>query len=140
MPSKSIRARCLLLLSMLFAAAPAAATELRDVRVWDGPQNTRVVFDLSGAAAHRVFTLADPERVVIDLDGVSPGEFSNDLPEDGVIAGPRSARQPDGRLRVVLDLSRDARASRRTIEAIDASRTPCRMPSSNTATSAIAAA
>lgn len=111
MPSKSIRARCLLLLSMLFAAAPAAATELRDVRVWDGPQNTRVVFDLSGAAAHRVFTLADPERVVIDLDGVSPGEFSNDLPEDGVIAGLRSARQPDGRLRVVLDLSRDARAS-----------------------------
>lgn len=111
MPSKSKRARVLLLLSTLLAAAPAAATELRDVRVWDGPQNTRVVFDLSGAAEHRIFTLADPDRVVIDLEGVSRGEFSSNLPEDGVIAGLRSARQPDGRLRVVLDLSGDARAS-----------------------------
>lgn len=109
MPSKSKRAG-VLLLSTLLAAVPAAATELRDVRIWDGPQNTRVVFDLSGAAEHRVFTLADPERVVIDLDGVSPGDLSSELPEDGIIAGLRSARQPDGRLRVVLDLSGDARA------------------------------
>ena len=37
------------------------------VRVWSGPEATRVVFELSGPVEHRVFTLADPDRVVIDL-------------------------------------------------------------------------
>lgn len=95
----------------LFVTATATASELRDVRVWDGPQNTRVVFDLSGSAEHRVFTLANPDRVVVDLEGVQRDAVAGDLPADGVIAGLRSARQPDGRLRVVLDLSREARVS-----------------------------
>ena len=51
--------------------AQATASELRDIRVWDGPQNTRVVFDLSGASEHTLFTLDNPERVVIDLRGKS---------------------------------------------------------------------
>ncbi|WP_420429385.1 N-acetylmuramoyl-L-alanine amidase [Algiphilus sp.] len=92
--------------------APASAAELRDVRVWDGPQNTRVVFDLSDAASHQVFTLENPARVVIDLadirsSALDPGAVGG----EGLLRGMRSARQPDGRLRVVLDLQRSARTS-----------------------------
>lgn len=112
MPSNTLRTTMLTTLLLLLAAVlPATAAELRDVRVWDGPQNTRVVFDLSASAEHRVFTLKNPDRVVVDLEGVRRDEIPADLPADGVIAGLRSARQPDGRLRVVLDLARAVRAS-----------------------------
>lgn len=105
---RSIYMACSLL---LLVALPATAAELRDVRVWDGPENTRVVFDLSGSAAHRVFTLDNPHRVVIDLEGVDRSALGDGPPENSVIRGLRSARQPDGRLRVVLDLASEVRAS-----------------------------
>ncbi|MCK5769607.1 N-acetylmuramoyl-L-alanine amidase [Algiphilus sp.] len=92
--------------------AQATASELRDIRVWDGPQNTRVVFDLSGASEHTLFTLDNPERVVIDLRGVQESRVASpELAAEGVVRSVRSARQPDGRLRVVLDLARSAKAS-----------------------------
>lgn len=94
----------------MLAAGAAAAAELRDVRVWDGPENTRVVFDLSAGSAHRVFSLQNPHRVVVDLDGAKPASAFDPakVAERGILRGVRSAVQPDGRLRVVLDLGDDA--------------------------------
>lgn len=92
--------------------ASAQAADLRDVRVWDGPHNTRVVFDLSDSAGHQVFTLENPARVVVDLADVDSSAFNpSAVNGDGLLRGVRSARQPDGRLRVVLDLERSARTS-----------------------------
>ena len=57
-------------LAMLpLAGAALGATLVEDVRTWDGPSHTRVVFDLSRAPDHRLFTLTDPHRAVIDLHG-----------------------------------------------------------------------
>jgi N-acetylmuramoyl-L-alanine amidase len=101
---KPIALIALLLLPLMWRGAHAA--ELRDLRVWDGPEATRVVFDLSGPAEHRLFKLEAPDRIVIDLSGVSDGAQA--IPQQdgsGVIKRIRSARQPDGALRIVLDVS-----------------------------------
>ncbi|PCB94231.1 hypothetical protein CJT55_31800, partial [Pseudomonas aeruginosa] len=38
-------------------------------RIWRAPDNTRLVFDLSGPVQHSLFTLAAPNRIVIDVSG-----------------------------------------------------------------------
>lgn len=40
-----------------------------DVRVWPEPDNTRVVFDLSGPIQYKYFELSNPDRLVLDLRG-----------------------------------------------------------------------
>ena len=56
-------------LSLLFLPllAQAAATQVKGVRLWAAPDSTRVVFDVSGPVSHRLFTLKNPNRLVIDL-------------------------------------------------------------------------
>ncbi|KAF0283603.1 N-acetylmuramoyl-L-alanine amidase [Spiribacter roseus] len=94
-------------LAMLpLAGAALGATLVEDVRTWDGPSHTRVVFDLSRAPDHRLFTLTDPHRAVIDLHG---GRISADqvegIRDEGPIRRVRSGRRDQG-VRIVLDLDR----------------------------------
>lgn len=82
----------------------AEAGTVRGLRLWAGPQSTRVVLDLSAPVEHRVFSLTDPDRIVIDLDD-SVVDLPDGLPEgSGVVAGLRTGTRPGGDLRVVLDL------------------------------------
>ena len=48
-----------------------AATKVNSVRLWRAPDNTRLVFDLSGTVQHSVFTLTAPDRLVIDINGAT---------------------------------------------------------------------
>jgi len=94
-------------LAMLpLAGAALGATLVEDVRTWDGPSHTRVVFDLSRAPDHRLFTLTDPHRADIDLRG---GRISADqiegIRDEGPIRRVRSGRRDQG-VRIVLDLNR----------------------------------
>mgnify|MGYP000087677192 CR=1 FL=1 len=84
-----------------------ASEKINSVRVWQAPESTRVVFDLSGPVDHRIFTLNKPNRVVIDLKGTlrTKALFSIDL-KDSSIAKVRSAMQNKQDLRVVLDLKK----------------------------------
>jgi N-acetylmuramoyl-L-alanine amidase len=50
----------------------AAELSLKSVRMHESPEYTRVVFDITGAAAYDLFSLDDPERVVVDLAGTRP--------------------------------------------------------------------
>lgn len=90
---------------LLLLAATAQAAELRDVRLLDTPDSTRVVFDLDTATVPEVFTLANPDRVVVDFPDASRAEGLN-LSADGsgLIKAVRSGRHDHG-LRVVLDVS-----------------------------------
>ena len=49
-------------------AVAAAPVTVQNLRLWRAPDNTRLVFDLSGSVEHHVFTLENPYRLVIDLD------------------------------------------------------------------------
>lgn len=82
------------------------AAELRDLRVWESPESTRVVLDLSDAAKSKVFTLANPDRVVIDLDDVSASAIAQveKAAPKGLVQRLRGGRRDDG-IRIVLDVA-----------------------------------
>ena len=82
-----------------------AAEELRQVRLWSGPDSTRVVFELQGPVRHRVFTLTNPDRLVLDIENARRAD-GLDVPSQakGVIKGFRSGPRGDD-LRVVFDLT-----------------------------------
>ena len=90
---------------------PALAVDVRDVRVWAGPDNTRVVVDLSGSAQHRLSVLHNPERVVLDVIGARLGKGARTPPAGaGAVRQVRMSRNPKGNLRLVLDLARPIQA------------------------------
>ncbi len=85
-------------------AASQTVVEVRAVRVWAGPDSTRVVLDLSGGATHSVLMLEHPDRVVLDIAGARRGASARaQQPGMGLVKQVRMARHA-GDLRVVLDL------------------------------------
>ncbi|MBS1200283.1 MAG: N-acetylmuramoyl-L-alanine amidase [Proteobacteria bacterium] len=93
-------------------AAVAAPVEVRDLRVWAGPDSTRVVLDLSGPARYELFTLTGPERVVVDVKDARVDAGRLDVPDaSGLVRAIRTGEQPDGTLRIVIDLAGQARAN-----------------------------
>ncbi len=85
-----------------------ANTQVRitGMRVSNEGQVTRLVFDLSGAVEHKVFTLSNPDRVVIDLTRTRSTANLN-LPGNAPppLRGVRHAPRNTHDLRLVLDLS-----------------------------------
>ncbi|WP_414704037.1 N-acetylmuramoyl-L-alanine amidase [Pseudomonas sp. UBA2684] len=89
-----------------FAVEVLAASDVRSVRLWRAPDNTRLVFDLSGPVQHSVFTLSAPNRIVIDVNGAKLATQLNQLSLSNTpITGVRSAQRTPQDLRVVIDLS-----------------------------------
>ena len=102
---KRVWQRLLGLGAAVVLALPVLATEVEGVRMWRAPDHTRLVFDLSGPAEHKLFTLSNPHRVVIDVTDTKLGAELDALQLDGTpIARLRHARQNKKDLRVVLDL------------------------------------
>lgn len=94
------------LIIMLTAAQVWAASEVRGVRLWRAPDNTRLVFDLSGPVQHSVFTLSAPNRIVIDVMGANLRTNLSKLAlKNTPITGLRAAQRDPKNLRLVLDLS-----------------------------------
>ncbi len=88
------------------AAEALAASDIRSVRLWRAPDNTRLVFDLSGPVQHSVFTLVAPDRIVIDVTGAKLVTNLEQLSlANTPITGVRSAQRSADDLRVVIDLS-----------------------------------
>jgi len=89
----------------------ARAVDVRDVRLWSGPDNTRVVVDLSGTAQHSLLILHNPERVVLDVSGARLAKSARTAPAGaGAVKRVRMSHSPSGNLRLVLDLSRPIQA------------------------------
>ena len=104
----------LLFLVGVLSASPllAAPVEVRDLRVWAGPDSTRVVLDLSAPARYELFTLSSPERVVIDLRDARLDDARVAMPgASGLVRAIRSGAQPNGALRVVIDLAANAKSN-----------------------------
>jgi N-acetylmuramoyl-L-alanine amidase len=98
------------LLSVLLPLA-AHAVDVRGIRLWAGPDGTRVVLDLSGSAQHSLQVLKDPDRVVLDVAGARLARGVHAAPAGtGAVKLVRTARRPSGELRIVLDLSRPIQA------------------------------
>lgn len=93
------------LIALAAISVRAADVDVQGVRLWAGPENTRVVLDLDRASTHRLFVLHAPERVVIDVHGGRWSGHQATPPTGGVVSGIRHGQRPNGDLRIVLDVN-----------------------------------
>ncbi len=101
-------------LALLTGAKPVFAKSnrtLTGIRIsQSADDHTRVVFDLTGDFEHNLFILADPPRVVVDLNDTRKSkaiDISRKM--TNLLSGIRSASKGNDRLRVVIDLHGTAR-------------------------------
>ncbi|WP_368411588.1 N-acetylmuramoyl-L-alanine amidase [Amphritea sp. 1_MG-2023] len=102
--------RCWLIVLLLAGglnAISVSAAEVHNVRVWIAPDHARLVFDLSSAVQHKLFTLKKPDRIVLDL---SAATLKSDLASVDLSKSPislmRSGSRNGGKdLRIVLELN-----------------------------------
>ena len=84
-----------------------AKTNIDGLRVRPSPERTRVVFDLGQPTVHKVFTLENPDRVVIDLRQAELAVDVSKLKLVGTsISRVRTSSRNNGRdVRVVFDMN-----------------------------------
>ena len=94
---------------LLLSSLPLFAAEVSGFRVWADPVKTRAVLDLDRKTAYKLFTLQNPHRVVVDLEGSSI-DIPVELDEEhaGIITSVRYGQPDKDTLRVVFDLSESA--------------------------------
>jgi N-acetylmuramoyl-L-alanine amidase len=100
-----------LALALIGAAAQA---QVVSTRIWPAPDYTRLTLESKAAIKHSLFTLKDPERLVIDLETEDLSAALEELPgkvgaDDPYIQGLRVGRNRPGVIRVVLDLKADVK-------------------------------
>ena len=82
------------------------AADIESVRLWRPPDKTRLVLDLSRTVEHNIFSLQNPNRLVVDLsDSRIKTTFEGLELRNTPIAGIRAAVRNKTDVRVVLDLS-----------------------------------
>jgi len=91
----------------LWAGAVQAATAATGVRVAPQGEGARLVLNLSEPVEYSLFTLANPDRVVIELPELDWQVAGN--PAGGLVERVRYARNRPGVGRVVIDLAKPAR-------------------------------
>lgn len=91
-------------LLLMLAPAFASAAQLNDLKLLAIDGQTQAELSLSEKASYKVFSLANPERLVLDLPATATkGGFK--LPgANGVISNVRTGQPSPGTLRVVFDL------------------------------------
>lgn len=83
-----------------------AMTQINSARLWRAPDNTRLVFDLTGPVEHSVFTLSAPDRIVIDIKKTQLStQLSGLTGGKSPITQVRTGKQGTDELRIVLDIS-----------------------------------
>ena len=83
----------------------AFSSDIKEVRVWQAPDHTRLVFDLSQETSYELFTLDGPERVVIDFKNTALALDLNNLDFSKTpITAIRSGIRNSSDVRIVIDL------------------------------------
>lgn len=97
------------LLCCALTSGLAQAAELTATRLWPSPDYTRITLEAAQAVTYKYFTLSNPDRLVIDLDGMETGAALESLagqltPDDPYISAIRVGMYRPGVMRLVLDL------------------------------------
>jgi N-acetylmuramoyl-L-alanine amidase len=106
-----VRAGGSIVLSLISAPVWAQRSVfIHNIRVSVDSDKTRIVFDTNGPAKHAIFSLHEPERVVIDLNDttLSDTALGEVMFAPSIIRNIRHASRKQGDLRLVLDLDKRA--------------------------------
>jgi N-acetylmuramoyl-L-alanine amidase len=107
----------LALAALLALAAPALAGDpVLASRVWPAEEYTRVTIETAQPVKHKYFFVTDPDRLVVDLEGVELGDELRALPakvgeSDPYIRALRIAVNRPNVVRVVFDLRTEVKPS-----------------------------
>ena len=91
------------------AALSAGATEVRTLQLSTSGESTRAVFDVVGPLDYRLFTIANPDRIVLDLHATTFAPGFTAPSGKGVLKSVRTGKQGKGDVRVVFDLTGSVR-------------------------------
>ncbi len=99
-----------LALSAALAFLAAADETVFSVRVYPGPENTRLILESGNPISHSKFRLEEPSRLVFDIhsetgDRIVSVVNASDTSQAPYISSLRAARNSPKRLRVVFDLA-----------------------------------
>lgn len=102
-------ARLIPLILLLWLPQAQAAIAISSARVWPAQDYTRLTLESSKPIGYKMFTVANPDRLVIDLDNVELHGPLDDLAakvgnDDPYIKAVRVAQFKAGVVRLVLDL------------------------------------
>jgi len=91
------------------APAAIAGETISSARIWPARDYTRLTLESNAPLKYQLFSLANPDRLVLDLQGVDAGEALTALEgkvssDDPYIGKLRVARNRPGVVRLVLDL------------------------------------
>jgi N-acetylmuramoyl-L-alanine amidase len=93
---------------MLPISAFAGQVTMQNVRIWAAPDNTRVVFDVSGPVEHKLELLSNPDRLVVDIKNAKITQaIGRPVSTDKYLNKVRSAERDKSDLRVVFDLKKN---------------------------------
>jgi N-acetylmuramoyl-L-alanine amidase len=91
-----------------------AATRVASARVWPAQEYTRVIVESNAPLARQLSVLRNPDRLVLDIDGIDASSELAELPArvhptDPYIAAIRLGRKTPNVMRIVLDLKSEVK-------------------------------
>jgi len=95
-----------LVAGLVYAAFAHAEVRLGQLRLSAGEESTRAELQLDAAPGdYRLFSLANPDRLVLDLPGAALAEGFRPPAPNGRVIGVRTGSPEAGKLRIVFDLA-----------------------------------
>ena len=89
----------------LALASPAAfAGDLQDMKLLQDEAGTHAILSLQGPSDYKLFTLQNPERLVLDLSQTRPAPGFRLPAPNGAVVNVRTGQPAAGTLRIVFDL------------------------------------
>ena len=103
-------------LALMLLSLGVSAGTLTAARIWPSPDYTRITLESDAPLSFKHFTLSNPERLVIDIEGISQSESLAGLPalvsaNDPYVATVRSGVNRPGVMRLVFDLKMPVKPS-----------------------------
>ncbi|MGB5281624.1 MAG: N-acetylmuramoyl-L-alanine amidase, partial [Arenicellales bacterium] len=98
-------------------AASSSTVSVKNLRLWNAPDNTRVVLDLSGSIQHRISTFTSPDRIAIDLKNAKlSSSIPHDIENNPFIKRFRYGQYSKEVTRIVIDLKKPVRVKSFTLK------------------------
>ena len=98
-------------------AVSSSTVSVKNLRLWNAPDNTRVVLDLSGSIQHRISTFTSPDRIAIDLKNAKlSSSIPHDIENNPFIKRFRYGQYSKEVTRIVIDLKKPVRVKSFTLK------------------------
>ena len=111
---RKLARRCLVALALFLGLLAGAQAQVVSARIWPAKEYTRVTLESKSELKFQLFSVKDPERLVLDIEGVEIGPALTELhgkvaEGDPYIDKLRAGRNRPGVVRVVIDLKAEVK-------------------------------